>query len=145
MRISTKGRYALRMMIDIAEHGKDGRVTIKDISERQGISVKYLEQIVPNLKRSGLLRSERGSSGGYTLAKEPCQYTAGEILRVIEGRLAPVACLEDETNQCSRKNICKTLGFWEGLYKVIDDYIDSVTLQDFMDSKEAGDAGDCSI
>jgi len=145
VRISTKGRYALRMMIDIAEHGNDGLVTIKDISERQKISVKYLEQIVPNLKRSGLLRSERGSSGGYTLAKEPDQYTAGEILRVIEGRLAPVACLEDETNQCSRRKICKTLDFWEGLYNVIDDYIDSVTLRDFMDSKQAGDAENYSI
>ncbi|MCL2068599.1 MAG: Rrf2 family transcriptional regulator [Oscillospiraceae bacterium] len=132
MRISTKGRYALRMMIDIAQHGKDGWITIKDISERQGISVKYLEQIVPNLKRSGLLRSERGSSGGYALARMPGEYTVGEILRVIEGKLAPVACLEDEINQCSRKEFCKTLAFWEGLYKVIDDYTDSVTLQNFI-------------
>ena len=132
MMVSTKGRYALRMMIDTAEHSEDGRVTIKDISERQGISVKYLEQIVPNLKRSGLLRSERGSGGGYSLTKAPEQYTVGEILRAIEGKLAPVACLEDETNQCKRKSLCKTLGFWQGLYNVIDDYVDSVTLQDFL-------------
>ncbi|MCL2072179.1 MAG: RrF2 family transcriptional regulator [Oscillospiraceae bacterium] len=145
MRISTKGRYALRMMIDIAEHGDKGRVTIKDISERQEISIKYLEQIVLNLKRSGLLRSVRGSSGGYELAKKPAQYTVGEILRVIEGKLAPVACLEDEINQCRRKKICKTLSFWEGLYKVIDGYIDSFTLQDLINSEEADDAGDYSI
>lgn len=132
MKISTKGRYALRMMIDIAEHGDNQRIPIKDISERQGISVKYLEQIVTNLTRSGLLRSGRGSGGGYNLTKSPEQYTIGEIIRAIEGKLAPVTCLDDEINQCERKNFCKTLGFWEGLYKVVNDYVDSVTLQDFI-------------
>ena len=132
MKISTKGRYALRMMIDIAESSNNGRVTIKEISERQNISTKYLEQIVTNLTRAGLLRSERGSQGGYMLTKATNQYTIGQILRTTEGKFAPVACLEDEENKCERVNICKTLGFWEGLYEVIDNYMESVTLQDLI-------------
>ena len=136
MKISTKGRYALRMMIDIAEHGANEWVPIKDISERQGISVKYLEQIVTSLTRAGFLRSGRGAGGGYMLTKTPEQYTAGEILRAIEGRLAPVACLEDEVNQCERISFCKTLGFWKGFYAVINEYVDSVTLQDLMKQED---------
>lgn len=132
MKISTKGRYALRMMIDIAENGSNQKVSIKEISERQEISVKYLEQIVPNLTRAGLLRSERGAGGGYMLTKPPGQYTVGSILRAIEGKLAPVACLEDETNKCERSEHCKTLAFWTGLYEVIDNYVDSVTLEDLL-------------
>jgi len=120
------------MMIDIAEQSDGEWVPLKDISERQEISVKYLEQIVTNLTRAGLLRSGRGSGGGYMLTKAPDQYTAGEILRAIEGKLAPVACLEDETNQCKRSSHCKTLGFWKGLFETIDHYVDSVTLQDFI-------------
>ena len=145
MKMSTKGRYALRMMIDIAEHSNNERVPIKDISERQGISVKYLEQIVTSLKRAGLLRSERGSGGGYMLTKAPHQYTAGEILRSIEGKLAPVACLEDEINQCERIGICTTLKFWKGLHTVIDEYVDAATLQDFINSKNNGEGSDFSI
>lgn len=145
MKISTKGRYALRMMIDIAEHSNNNPVPIKEISKRQGVSGKYLEQIVTNLTRTGLLRSERGSAGGYSLTKKPEQYTIGEILHAIEGKLAPVACLEDETNQCKRSNICKTLNFWKGLYKVIDDYIGSVTLQDLIELENTENKGDFSI
>ena len=132
MKISTKGRYALRMMIDIAENETKERVTIKEISERQGISIKYLEQIVPNLTRTGLLRGVRGSGGGYMLTKNPGQYTVGAILRAIEGKLAPVACLDSDINYCERSGHCKTLAFWTGLYEVIDNYVDSVTLQDFL-------------
>ena len=132
MKISTKGRYALRMMIDIAENDTKGRVTIKEISARQGISTKYLEQIVPNLTRAGMLRGERGSGGGYMLTKSPDQYTIGGILRAIEGNLAPVACLDSEINYCNRSEDCKTLAFWTGLHKAIDDYVDSVTLEDFL-------------
>jgi len=132
MKISTKGRYALRMMIDIAEHGNTDKVPIKEISERQGISVKYLEQIVPSLTKTGLLRSGRGSSGGYSLTKTPDEYTVGEILRAIEGKLVPVSCLQDEINQCQRSDLCKTLKFWQGLYAVIDDYVNSTSLQDFF-------------
>ena len=132
MKISTKGRYALRMMIEIAENDTKERMTIREVSERQGISIKYLEQIVPNLTRAGLLRGERGSGGGYVLTKTPDQYTVGGILRAIEGKLAPVACLDSETNYCERSGKCKTLAFWTGLYEVIDDYVDSVTLKDLL-------------
>jgi Rrf2 family protein len=118
------------MMIDLAEHHTGEWITIRDISERQGISIKYLEQIVTNLTRSGLLRSGRGPQGGYMLAKPPEQYPIGEILRAIEGKLAPVACLIDDIKQCERKDICKTLHFWQGLYDTINDYVDSVTLKD---------------
>lgn len=114
MKISTRGRYALRMMVEIAMHDREEWVSIKDISERQGISVKYLEQIVTNLTKSGLLLSSRGPRGGYMLAKNPDEYTAGEILRVIEGELAPVACLESGTKLCERRGACPTIRFWEG-------------------------------
>ncbi len=135
MKISTKGRYALRMMIDIAEHSADERVSIKEISIRQGISVKYLEQIVTVFTKAGLLRSVRGSGGGYMLAKSPGQYTVGQILRTIEGRLAPVACLESDENLCERKDECPTLGFWQGLFDVVNEYVDSYTLKDLSGSK----------
>ena len=132
MKISSKGRYALRMMIDIAENSGGQPVAIKDISERQSISTKYLEQIVTGLTRARLLKSERGPQGGYMLTRAPKDYTVGQIIRAIEGNLAPVACLDDETNQCDRASICRTLGFWTGLYKAIDDYVDSVTLEDLL-------------
>ncbi|MCL2099433.1 MAG: RrF2 family transcriptional regulator [Oscillospiraceae bacterium] len=135
MKISTKGRYALRMMLDISENSNNEWIPIKEISERQGISIKYLEQIVTSLTRAGLLRSGRGPQGGYMLTKLPEQYTAGEIIRAIEGKLAPVACLADEVNLCERKDCCKTLGFWQGLYETIDSYVDSVTLKDFAGKK----------
>jgi len=134
MKISSKGRYALRMMIDIAEHSTGEWVTIRDISERQGISTKYLEQIVTHLTKSRLLRSGRGPQGGYMLTRSPEEYTAGQILRAIEGDLAPVACLTDDVNQCDRNEYCQTLDFWKGLYKTIDHYVDSVTLQDLVNS-----------
>ena len=135
MKVSAKGRYALRMMIDIAEQDADARVSIKEIAERQGISVKYMEQIVTNLTRAKLLRSERGSGGGYMLTRPPERYTAGEIIRAIEGELAPVACVEDELNICERSSYCKTLGFWQGLNRTIDEYTNSVTLQDLLKSE----------
>jgi len=138
MKISTKGRYALRMMIEIAERNSGEWIAIKEISERQGISVKYLEQIVTNLTRAGLLRSGRGPQGGYMLTKAPEQYTAGEILRAIEGKLAPVACLNDDVNKCERKETCRTVNFWMGLYKVINDYVNSVTLQDLVTNTKTG-------
>ena len=145
MKISTRGRYALRMMIDIAEHSAEECVPIKDISERQNISVKYLEQIVTSLTRTGLLRSVRGAGGGYMLTKTPDRYTAGEILRAIEGKLVPVVCLENNPNQCERRSICRTLDFWKGLYAAIDEYVDSVTLQDFLKPEIANDGWSFSI
>ena len=122
MKISTKGRYALRMMLDLAIHQNEGFVSLKDIADRQGISKKYLEQIVPLLNRTGMLRTNRGYQGGYRLAKSPDAYTVGEILRLTEGDLAPVACLQGDT----------TLPVWKGLYHVINDYLDHITLQDVL-------------
>lgn len=145
MKISSKGRYALRMMIDIAEHNTEDWISVKDISERQGISMKYLEQIVINLSKSGLLNSSRGPQGGYMLAKTPEKYTIGQILRIMEGSLAPVACLESEVNQCERQSICPTIAFWKGLDKVINNYVDSVTLQDLIEAKRDNDGWDFSI
>lgn len=137
MKISTKGRYALRLMLDLAEHKDQGFIALKDIAKRQGISKKYLEQIIPLLNRSGVLRTTRGSQGGYMLAKTPDHYTVGDILRITEGSLAPVSCLEDDVNLCERAEECMTLGVWKGLYRAITDYLDSVTLQDILDKNNA--------
>lgn len=134
MKISTKGRYALRMMADLAANGGDtSSVALKDIASRQNISKKYLEQIVPMLNRAGLLRTNRGYQGGYMLSKKPSEYTVGAILRVTEGDLAPVACLRCGENTCTRQADCTTLYIWEGLYKMINDYFDNITLQDVID------------
>lgn len=130
MKISTKGRYALRLMIDLAEHNDGTYIALKDISARQEISIKYLEQIISQLSKNGFLKSTRGPQGGYRLTKEPREYTAGSILRAIEGSLVPVACLMQEPNECDRYHDCKTISFWEGLHQVITDYVDSVTLED---------------
>ncbi len=143
MKISTKGRYALRMMIDMAGQNSGEWIPIRDISERQGISDKYLEQIVTPLTRAKLLLSSRGAQGGYMLARTPDRYTAGQILRVIEGDLAPVACLATDVNLCERSGICPTIGFWKGLYQVINQYVDSVTLQDLADSECSGNCDYC--
>lgn len=137
MKISTKGRYALRVMLDLAVNNTGEYIPLKEVSERQGITLKYLEQIIILLKKSGYLRSSRGNGGGYQLSKDPKEYTLGDILRTTEGSLAPIACLEDEVNQCPRKSVCPTLSFWEGLDKVISDYVDSVTLQDLVDQQQS--------
>ena len=136
MKISTKGRYALRMMLDLAEHQNDGFVALKDIAERQNISKKYLEQIVPILNKADVLRTTRGFQGGYRLAKSPDKYTVGEILRLTEGSLAPVACLDHDPIECSRSIGCATLPVWQGLYNVINEYLDGITLQDILDQQE---------
>jgi len=122
MKISTKGRYSLRMLLDLAEHKDGGFISLKDISERQGISKKYLEQIVALLSHPDILRTNRGNKGGYMLAKEPDKYTVGEILRITEGGLYPV----------ERTDFYKTLWVWNGLDKVINEYLDSITLQDIL-------------
>ena len=128
--ISTKGRYALRLMIDIAAYSNGNVVSLKDISGRQNISIKYLEQVVSLLTRSQLLISVRGNNGGYRLVKEPKDYSIGEILVAAEGTLAPVSCLQTQTNDCPRATGCSTLEFWEGFYKVVNDYVGGVTLED---------------
>ena len=135
MKISTKGRYAVRMMLDLAEHGEGRYVALKEIAERQGLSKKYLEQIVTILNKSDFLMTNRGFQGGYKLAKTPDKYTVGEILRLTEGSLAPVSCLEHQPNQCSRASVCPTLFIWKGLGDVINNYLDSITLQDVLDKQ----------
>lgn len=145
MKISTKGRYALRMLVDLAEHQQDGYVALKDIAERQDISKKYLEQIVPLLNRSNLLQTNRGFQGGYRLAKPVEQYSVGEILRVTEGSLEPVACLDQNPNQCPRCFDCETLPVWEGLSKVIHDYLDGISLQELVDRKQQSYGNDYVI
>ena len=137
MKISTKGRYALRLMVDLAEHKDSGFIALKDVAKRQNISKKYLEQIVPVLNGAGLLTTNRGNRGGYKLAKEPKEYTVGDILRITEGSIAPVSCLESEVNSCERKNFCQTLYVWEGLYKVVNEYLDGITVQDIVDKIES--------
>lgn len=139
MKISTKGRYALRMMIDLAQHQNEGYIALKDIAKRQEISKKYLEQIVPLMNKSGFLHTNRGYQGGYMLAKPACEYTVGDILRVTEGSIAPVACLDFEPAGCSRADHCLTLDVWKGLYRVITKYVDSITLQDIIDKHSTGD------
>lgn len=138
MKISTKGRYALRVMLDIAQYGENENVSLKEISAREGISVKYLEQIVAQLGKLGLLKSVRGPLGGYRLARLPKEYTVGEILRVTEGSLAPVACLDSDRNECERYLECPTIKVWEGLYEVINKYVDSITLEDLLEKQNQG-------
>lgn len=145
MKISTKGRYALRVMLDLAIHNTGEYIPLKEISQRQNITVKYLEQIIPHLKKAGYLKSTRGNSGGYRLAREPEGYVIGDILRAVEGNLAPVSCLEDERNLCEMSDTCPTLEFWKGLERAISDYVDGVTLQDLLDQRHNLAGNDYSI
>lgn len=139
MKISTKGRYAVRLMYDLALHHTGDWIALKDISRRQNISVKYLEQIVRQLSIRGYLKSLRGPKGGYQLARDPGEYTIYEILELTEGSLRPVACLEDEVNHCERYHECPTIGIWEGLGKVIYDYLNQITLEDVVNkARERG-------
>lgn len=133
MKISTKGRYALRLMLDIARQGENAVVSLKEVSGRQDISVKYLEQIVLKLNRAGLLKSLRGVQGGYMLTRIPAEYVVGDVLRAVEGSLAPTACLQDEVNCCQRCKDCDTLWLWQGLDRVITDYVDQYTLRDLLE------------
>ncbi|MDD7403467.1 MAG: Rrf2 family transcriptional regulator [Butyribacter sp.] len=133
MKISTRGRYALRFMLDIAMHGSDNPVRLIDAAKRQGISEKYLEQIVSQLNKAGFVKSVRGPQGGYRLVKKPEEYTVGMILRLTEGSLAPVACLEFEENDCARQDSCATLELWKRLNDAISSVVDEVTLADLID------------
>lgn len=132
MKISTKGRYALRMMLEFALH-PDEYTKINQVAERQQISEKYLEQIVTALTRAGYVKSVRGAQGGYRLARKPAEYTVGMILRLTEGSLSPVPCLEDEENQCGRSICCVTVNVWKKLGAAINSVVDNVTLQDLVD------------
>lgn len=130
MKISTKGRYALRVMIDLAVNDKGDYVSLKDISNRQEVSLKYLEQIIAMLNKAGYVKSSRGNNGGYRLAKSPEEYKVGDILRKTEGDLAPIACVNGE--ECGKRENCKTFKFWQGLDNVINEYVDSKTLADLI-------------
>lgn len=139
MLISTKGRYALRVMIDLAEHRTDAFISLKGIAERQEISEKYLESIIRMLVKAKVLESLRGKGGGYKLKKSPEQYTVGSILRLTEDSLAPVSCLEEGADVCPKQAKCHTLPLWKGLDKVIHDYLEGVTIADLMEHGTAGD------
>jgi Rrf2 family protein len=130
------------MLLDLAGHEDEDFVSLKDVAERQGISKNYLEQIITLLKNTDMLRTARGFQGGYKLAKLPEQYTVGDILRITEGNLKPVSCLIDEVNECERSSFCMTLDLWRGLGKVIEDYLDGITLQDILDKHYQRDNGD---
>ncbi|MBQ4530757.1 MAG: Rrf2 family transcriptional regulator [Lachnospiraceae bacterium] len=132
MKISTKGRYALRMMLDLAKSKGEKPISIKEIAERQHISDKYLEQIISVLNKAGYVKSVRGPQGGYMLLKNPEDYTVGMILRLIEGNLAPVECLEFEENTCPRREECVTLKVWEKINDAVKDVVDNITLEDLI-------------
>ena len=133
MKISTKGRYATRVMLDLALHDTGECIKVKDIAARQGISEKYLEQIISILNKAGYVKSVRGAQGGYRLAKAPKEYTVGMILRLTEGSLAPVACLEDGAESCQRYDVCETLDVWRDLYGAINQVVDNVTIADLAE------------
>ena len=135
MMISTKGRYALRVMIDLAENQNDGFIPLRDIAKRQGLSEKYLEAILPALIKGNYLEGLRGKGGGYRLSRPPASYTVGSILKILGSRIPPVACLENEQNNCLRAAGCKTLPMWEKLHKMIDDYFEGITLDDLCNGK----------
>ena len=139
MLISTRGRYSLRVMIDLAEHQSEEYIPLKTIAERQGISEKYLESIIKLLVKAKVLAGLRGKGGGYRLTRPPEQYTVGDILRLTEESLAPVACLEPGADTCPRVAQCRTLPVWQGLNKIINEYLDSVTIADLMRRGTDGD------
>ena len=138
MLISTKGRYALRVMIDLAEHQAEGFIPLKVIAQRQEISEKYLESIIKLLVRAKLLNGVRGKGGGYKLTKAPEQYTVGNILRLTEDSMAPVSCLEQGADACPRIAECRTLPLWQGLNKIISDYLDNITVADLVQHNAQG-------
>ena len=145
MKISTKGLYAVRLMLYLAEHDGAGPVSLKEVSDSLGISKKYLEQIVSNVVTAKLVRSIRGAAGGYQMAKPASVITVLDVLRVTEGSLAPASCLEDDTFECNMPVPCMELGVWRGLYKVINEYLGGITLQSIIDEHSAVAADSYSI
>jgi len=138
MKISTKGRYALRLMLDLAMNDEGNPISIKDIAERQSISDKYLEQIISVLNKAGYVKSVRGPQGGYMLKKKPEDYTVGMILRLTEGSIAPVACVEEETSDCDRQSGCVTYLLWKKISEAVNGVVDTVTLKDLVDWQKNG-------
>ncbi len=143
MKVSTKGRYALRIMIDLAENGKEGFVPLKDIGERQDITVKYLEQIISLLSKADLVIGTRGNGGGYKLSRKPSEYKIGDIFRASEGSFETSPCLSAEG--CERKSSCKAADFWSGLEKAVYEYLDGRTLEELVNSGRAPARKDPSI
>lgn len=139
MKFSTKGRYALRVIIDLAEHNSGKYIPLTDIAARQEISEKYLESIVSVLSKNNYVDSLRGKGGGYRLNRSPDEYTVGSIIKLIEGSLAPVACLEDNAKPCERASECRTIGMWSGLQKLINDYLEGITIGDLIRSDSVTD------
>ena len=135
MKISTKGRYAVRLMLDLSEHYTEGYIALKDVADRQEISKKYLEQIIPYLNRGQLLMTNRGHQGGYKLAKHPSEITIFEVLTCAEGDLAPVSCLQQGAEPCDRRGECLTFPIWDGLNKLVSDYLKGITLQDVLNNR----------
>ena len=138
MKISTRGRYALRVMIDMAEHYGGEYIPLKDVAERQGISQKYLESITSDLSKAGILEGQHGKGGGYKLKREPESYTVGEILRITEGDLAPVTCLEKSAKACSFAGECRTLAMWKDYYALINEFFDGITVSSLMKKQTDG-------
>ncbi|MBR3081773.1 MAG: Rrf2 family transcriptional regulator [Clostridiales bacterium] len=132
MMVSTRGRYALRVIIDLAENAGDGHVPMREVAERQGLSLKYLERILPLLVSANLVEGVHGKGGGYRLSKDPSKISVGEVLRITEGDIAPVACLENNAVTCEHINDCRTLPVWKGLNDRINEYLDSVSIADLM-------------
>ena len=139
MLISTKGRYALRVMLELSDHARDEYVPLSVIAKKQDISEKYLESILVVLSKAGAIDALRGKGGGYRLNRDPRDYTIGGILRLVEGSLAPVTCLDCKPNGCARTVECRTLPLWEKLYALIENYLDGVTLADLKDTSRIGD------
>ncbi|MCH5257880.1 MAG: RrF2 family transcriptional regulator [Lachnospiraceae bacterium] len=136
MKVSTKGRYALKLMLDLATYNTGGPVSLKDVARRQEISDKYLEQIIAVLNKAGYVRSIRGAQGGYVLKKEPSEYTVGMILRLTEGDLAPVSCVGSEKDECERKSGCVTVRIWQQINDAINNVVDNITLEDMLQWQE---------
>ena len=135
MMISTRGRYALRVLLDLANHSNEGYIPMKSVAERLGLSLKYIERIMPALAKNKLVEGVHGKGGGYKLIKPPSEYKVGDILRLTEGNLAPVKCLECDAPKCDKADTCPTLPMWIGFHKVVNDYFDNITLEDLMKTR----------
>lgn len=137
--ISTRGRYALRVLIDLAEHCGNGYIPMKDVAERQGISLKYIEKIMPVLMKEKLIDGMHGKGGGYKLNRDPDKYVVGDILRLTEGDLAPVACLENDASPCEKAAECRTLPMWKEFHRITNEFFDGITIADLMRNEPTQD------
>ena len=137
MMVSTRGRYALRVLIDLAEHNNGSYIPMKDVAKRQDISLKYLERILPTLTKAKLIAGVHGKGGGYRLTRSPEEYSVGEVLRLTEGDLAPVACLSPDAEPCTKAAECRTLAMWKGFYDMTNKYFDNITIADLAQTNSA--------